>query len=133
MGLFYPFILFLLTYIVYLQRLNRFDRNNIKKYGVNDIINNHKNIVFNEVNIKKKIRKLNTDDIGNILKLNDPNTLIGNNMQGDLFKSIKIFNKISKSADYQRIINESLIFLSVPDQFLPLSIFLLNFLATLIP
>ena len=52
-------------------------------------------------------RDNNIKERTNILKLNDPKTLIGNNMQGDLFKSIKIFNKISKSADYQRIINES--------------------------
>ena len=52
-------------------------------------------------------RDNNIKERANILKLNDPKTLIGNNMQGDLFKSIKIFNKISKSADYQRIINES--------------------------
>ena len=52
-------------------------------------------------------RDNNIKERANILKLNDPKTLIGNNMQGDLFKSIKIFNKIIKSADYQRIINES--------------------------
>ena len=52
-------------------------------------------------------RDNNIKERANILKLNDPKTLIGDNMQGDLFKSIKIFNKISKSADYQRIINES--------------------------
>ena len=30
----------------------------------------------------------------NILKVNDPMTLTENNIQGDLFKSIKTFNKI---------------------------------------
>ena len=43
----------------------------------------------------------------NILKMIDPFILTDNNIQGDLFKSIKISNKVSKSADYQRIINES--------------------------
>ena len=43
----------------------------------------------------------------NILKVNDPMTLTENNIQGDLFKSIKTFNKISKSAEYQRLISES--------------------------
>ena len=53
-------------------------------------------------------RDNNIKERTNILKLNDPMTLIGsNNMQGDLFKNIKLFNKLSKSADYQRIINES--------------------------
>ena len=49
----------------------------------------------------------NIKDRTNILKLNDPMTLNDNNIQGDIFKAIKTFNKISKSADYQRIINES--------------------------
>ena len=52
-------------------------------------------------------RDNNIKDRANILKLNDPNILSDDNIQGDIFKNIKTFNKISKSADYQRIINES--------------------------
>ena len=52
-------------------------------------------------------RDNNIKDRTNILKVNDPNILSDENMQGDMFKNIKTFNKISKSADYQRIINES--------------------------
>ena len=52
-------------------------------------------------------RDNNIKDWTNILKINDPIILCDSNIQGDLFKNIKIFNKISKSAEYQRIINES--------------------------
>ena len=52
-------------------------------------------------------RDNNIKDRANILKLNDPNILSDENIQNDIFKNIKTFNKISKSADYQRIINES--------------------------
>ena len=67
----------------------------------------------NELGIMKNVVKENNKkdnniiNRANILKLNDPMILTDNNMQGDLFKTIKTFNKISKSADYQRIINES--------------------------
>ena len=52
-------------------------------------------------------RDNNINERTNILKLNDPIILSDTNIKGDLFKNIKTFNKISKSAEYQRIINES--------------------------
>ena len=60
-------------------------------------------------NIIKEFNKKdnNIDGRANILKKKDPVILNDNNIQSDLFKNIKIFNKISKSADYQRIINDS--------------------------
>ena len=67
----------------------------------------------NELGIMKNVIKENNKkdndfkDRANILKLNDPMTLNDNNIQDDMFKTIKAINKISKSADYQRIINES--------------------------
>ena len=48
----------------------------------------------------------NIKDRTNILKMIDPLILTDSNIQGDSFKNIKLTNKISKSADYQRIINE---------------------------
>ena len=67
----------------------------------------------NELGIMKNVikennkRDNNIKERTNILKVNDPLTLTENNIQGDGFKNIKIFNKISKSAEYQRLISES--------------------------
>ena len=67
----------------------------------------------NELGIMKNVikennkRDNNIKERTNILKVNDPMTLTENNIQGDGFKNIKIFNKISKSAEYQRLISES--------------------------
>ena len=60
-------------------------------------------------NVIKEFNKRdnNINDRTNVLTVSDPVTLNDNNIQSDLFKNIKIFNKISKSADYQRIINDS--------------------------
>ena len=58
--------------------------------------------------IKENAKKNN--DINeriNILKVNDPVLLGDDKIKSDLFKSIKGFNKISKKADYQKLINES--------------------------
>ena len=58
--------------------------------------------------IKENIKKDN--DIKeriNILKVNDPVILSENKIKGDLLKSIKTFNKISKKTDYQKLINDS--------------------------
>ena len=67
----------------------------------------------NELGIIKNVIKENNKkdnniiNRANILKLNDPMILTDNNTQWDIFKNIKTLNKISKSADYQKIINES--------------------------
>ena len=67
----------------------------------------------NELGIMKNYIKENAkknNDINeriNILKVNDPVLLGDDKIKSDLFKSIKGFNKISKKADYQKLINES--------------------------
>ena len=60
-------------------------------------------------NVIKEFNKRdnNINDRTNVLTVSDPVTLNDNNIQSDLFKNIKIFNKISKSADYQKLINDS--------------------------
>ena len=51
--------------------INKFKAENIRKNGVNNIIENYYNILIDNIKIKDKVRPLSTDDFGSILNLND--------------------------------------------------------------
>ena len=63
------------TYLVKYTKLSdiidKFKAENIRKNGVNNIIENYYNILIDNIKIKDKIRPLKTDDFGSILNLND--------------------------------------------------------------
>jgi len=51
--------------------IDKFKAENIRKNGVNNILENYYNILIDNIKIKDKIRPLRTDDFGSILNLND--------------------------------------------------------------